>query len=50
MQKVSPRIYANPKALDRSTVLFNPICLRPGEAETIVRVTKTLLAAGTEIR
>jgi hypothetical protein len=45
LQKASPRIYANPEALDRNTVLFDPICLRPGKAETIVRVAKTLLAA-----
>jgi L-seryl-tRNA(Ser) seleniumtransferase len=40
LQKARPSIYANPEAIEQNIVLFNPICLRPGEAEKIVEAVR----------
>ena len=38
LQDSSPPVHADPTFLDRGVVTFDPVCLRPGEAEVIARM------------
>ena len=43
LQEGTPAIQADPTLCDRGIVTFNPMCLQPGEAETVAASVRTLL-------
>jgi D-glucosaminate-6-phosphate ammonia-lyase len=45
LQNGSPSIHVDPLLCEQGTVIFNPMCLQPGEPETIATAVRRLLPA-----
>jgi hypothetical protein len=45
LQNGSPSIHVDPLLCEQGTVIFNPMCLQPGEPEIIAAAVRRLLPA-----